>query len=247
MSIAYIFGNFLNLLLLKLLRVDYRLLFFIPKGRYSNLDILRFKTDIVTIFDVGANIGQSIKSYSKIFNESVIYSFEPNPVAFNYMKHKHGKNKKNKMYNMALGEASGIGVLNVPIDSEMATINKNENVATQNNHSESINVTITTGFDFMLDQNIQTIDLLKIDVEGYEIQVLKGFGQHILSNRIKLIYIEAGYDPEDQQHTYYNIISEYLVKFGFYPSGFYDNFRWGDKKHRLGFNNVLFVNTNIKM
>jgi hypothetical protein len=36
----------------------------------------------LTIFDIGANIGQSIKRFRRKFNKSKIYSFEPNPEIF---------------------------------------------------------------------------------------------------------------------------------------------------------------------
>ena len=40
------------------------------------------------IFDVGANKGQSIERYKKLFSKSEIHSFEPNPVEVNNMKEK---------------------------------------------------------------------------------------------------------------------------------------------------------------
>lgn len=46
------------------------------------------------IFDVGANKGQSIKRFSKIFNNPVIHSFEPLKDEFDYLK----KNYKKKKY-----------------------------------------------------------------------------------------------------------------------------------------------------
>ncbi|MFM7886566.1 MAG: hypothetical protein ACKPCM_07735 [Pseudanabaena sp.] len=43
----------------------------------------------------------------------------------------------------------------------------------------------------------------------------------------------------DMQH--FSGINDYLGKQGFWLCGFYDQFRWGDKKEYLGFVNALYI------
>ena len=60
--------------------------------------------------------------------------------------------------------------------------------------------TVKKGETFLLENKIQNVDLLKIDVEGHELKVIKGFGDHI--KNVRLIQFEYGV---------YNITSKDLL------------------------------------
>jgi FkbM family methyltransferase len=59
------------------------------------------------------------------------------------------------------------------------------------------------------------MSLLKIDVEGYETQVLAGARRLLEAQAIDLIYIEAGLDPLGTQQTYYRAIEDLLRPHGY--------------------------------
>jgi len=92
---------------------------------------------------------------------------------------------------------------------------------------------------------ITHIDLLKINTEGYELQVLNGFNEDFLKQKVKFIYAEAGFEKDDVLKNNYADLDARLKHLGFTTSGFYEPFRWGKHKLRLGFCNVLFVNINL--
>ena len=69
------------------------------------------------IFDVGANKGQSIERYKKLFSKPEIHSFEPNPVEVNNMKEKYKNEKKIFLNNCAVGEKEGKMDFNIMPDS----------------------------------------------------------------------------------------------------------------------------------
>ena len=60
-------------------------IFFYPRLRrfYKRKNIDQDNATI--IFDVGANKGQSIDFFSKIYKNVKIYAFEPNPKLYNYL------------------------------------------------------------------------------------------------------------------------------------------------------------------
>jgi len=93
--------------------------------------------------------------------------------------------------------------------------------------------------------NIQSIDLLKIGTEGYELEVLKGFDDAFLKEKVKFIYAEVGFGRTDIFKTHYADIEAYLTNLGFVTSGFYEPNRWGKKKLKLGFCNALFTNATL--
>lgn len=125
-------------------------------------DYLR-KNDIM--IDVGANIGIMTLGASLIVgSEGKIYSIEPHPKTFNFLKGNIALNRFTniEIFNVALGISSGnILFSNKKSDDQNAVI-MNEN---------GISVPIRR-LDELIDST--NIALLKIDVEGYEKFVLTG-------------------------------------------------------------------------
>ena len=77
---------------------------------YTNLDHLtKFLTDTEKpiIFDVGANKGQSIIRYKKLFQSPIIHSFEPNIDEVNILKQKYHNDKDLYLNNVAVGDKKG--------------------------------------------------------------------------------------------------------------------------------------------
>ena len=78
----------------------------IKEKKYRNFDqILKkvLKKNYNTIFDIGANKGQSLDRYKKLFDKSNFYSFEPSVEAFKVLKSKYGNSNDVKLFNTALG------------------------------------------------------------------------------------------------------------------------------------------------
>ena len=66
-----------------------------------------FKSKNIKIIDIGANIGQSIDRYDKIFNNPTIYSIEPSKKAFNKLSKKNSLKKNIFLFNFAIGDKKG--------------------------------------------------------------------------------------------------------------------------------------------
>jgi len=79
--------------------------------------------------------------------------------------------------------------------------------------SNKILLTIKKGSDYMVQNNIETIDFLKIDTEGYELNVLKGFNNFL--ENVKIIQFEYGGTFIDNNVTLIEVIN-YLRDKGFY-------------------------------
>ena len=161
----------------------------------------------ITVFDVGAHYGETIKLFSNKLKLKKIYSFEASPENFKILEKKTKKypSEKVKIYNFGLGEKISNSYINQALESSSSTINKlNEeskyfkrklkilNVNNQNLYSHQIPIKIFT-LDYFIENNeIDNIDLLKIDTEGYEFNIIKGLSRH--SQNIRLVYFEHHYD-----------------------------------------------------
>ena len=71
---------------------------------------------------------------------------------------------------------------------------------------------VRCGADYMLENNLTHIDFLKIDVEGFEFKVLKGFGEYLAD--IKYVQFEYGTGLRDAGSNLKQV-TDYLRSFGF--------------------------------
>lgn len=238
MSLKSSIRKLINALLERLIRNRPQSLWFIPNGRFPELDIIRSGVSIHTIFDVGANIGQTALNYHKFFPTAVIHSFEPVSSTYEILKKNTMGIKNISPVNIALGMEKGKMLIALEENNE---INSLKNLAHINDISAE-EIQINSGLNYCKNEKVTQIDLLKIDTEGYELDVLKGFDISFLSENVKFIYCEVGFNKDDIYKTHFSDLESYLKEVGFVTSWFYEPARWGKSRLILGFCNVLFSN-----
>jgi FkbM family methyltransferase len=152
--------------------------------------------DSPLIFDVGANIGQSVDCYSKAKPESIIHCFEPNPYAFEKLV-LHCKNRNHvKLVNSALSDRYGSTRFYATQRTELSSLLRPESWLSALSSDEKYKfdelfISCITLDQYCQDSGIEWIDILKIDVQGAEPKVLQGGAKLLSSNRIGLIYLEV--------------------------------------------------------
>lgn len=141
-----------------------------------------------TIFDVGANIGEYAQLIKKDIPKARVFSFEPNPYAFEKLSKLEGICAINK----GMGSRNDVLKLYMPSgknESSHATIIAD---AFDNKYElDNAEIQISTIKNFCLEKKITQIDFLKIDTEGYEMEVMKG-AEEILQT-IPFIQFEMNY------------------------------------------------------
>lgn len=144
-----------------------------------------------TFIDVGANIGlMSLFALKCVNNNGIIYSFEPEPETFIILRKNIEINKINNIraYNIGLGEGEYKSVIftNPYANRGCSSLRKPPN----QNNSKRFMVQIKTLDNFIIEHNITNIRMLKIDVEGWELQVLRGAKNLFQTIRAPIICIE---------------------------------------------------------
>lgn len=140
----------------------------------------RFGTDFMKTFvkpndiivDIGANIGYYALLEGKKADKGMIYAVEPIPKNNSLLrKNVELNNYKNvSVFQYAVGDKDGIGRMNVCDKGNWCSFTKNPN----SNIVEEIEVPLIT-LDSFVKQNIQkNPNLVRMDVEGYECQIIKG-------------------------------------------------------------------------
>jgi FkbM family methyltransferase len=200
---------------------------------------------IQTILDVGANIGQSTMKFIKSYPYSEIYCIEPVSNTFNQLL-KNTNSPNVKCYQLALGSENGNSEIKVyDARCDMNSLLKS-NIDIRNNDYRIEKIEVQTLTDFCLKNKINHINYLKIDTEGFDLEVLKG-GKELLVNKvIDLIEIEVGMNCQNKYHINMFDVKEYLESRNYYIFGIYEQVQeWIIKKPILRRCNALFISQKI--
>ena len=155
------------------------------------------KPDTV-FFDVGANFGYfGLVAGADVTHEGSIHFFEPNPLLANYIKKTASINglwNRSKVNQKAVGARKARLTLTVPggyFGSASMVIDA-QDIANYVDKSElvSFKVDQIALDDYVKENKLKRVDVMKIDVEGYEESVYAGMGQVIKQNPNLTVFLE---------------------------------------------------------
>lgn len=152
------------------------------------------KDECDVIFDIGA-------SYSPYLNyEKEVHYFDPQPSAIDLLKNNENKNKKSVFNSFGLSDEEIILPFYQPGDF------------VYKGHTKLGDFELKIGYDYLVKNNINKVDFLKIDVEGYELKVIKGFKEKI--GIFKYIQFEYGQVWQTVGYCLQDVVN-YLKEYGF--------------------------------
>jgi FkbM family methyltransferase len=166
------------------------------------------------IFDGGANVGNYCFLANEIMPECTIYAFEPVDATYQQLL----KNIHNIQHivpvKKGLFKENCASVINLFNSDEHSSLYDIQGLKTVSNQTQQIE--LICGDDFMKENNITSIDLLKLDVEGAEFDALIGFKNAIRKGSIKMVQFEYGYiniSTKNLLLDFYNFFEEngYIV------------------------------------
>lgn len=143
------------------------------------------------VLDVGANIGITTIPLAKRLNKAVIHSYEPMPenlLALNRVI-KFFKVKNTKVFPVALGEKSGQLKMVMPIVDSVKMQGLSHTYQEGDDDNGEIYTVEVKTLDEIYEKTGQNISAIKIDVENFEYEVLKG-GKKLLEKYKPIIYSE---------------------------------------------------------
>lgn len=155
------------------------------------------------VVDIGTNRGQSIDFFLRINPSAEIWSFEPNPKLFIFLRGKYQGYPNIHLSNLGISDKEGAltfyeNILDETSSFEVPNIDsiylKNKakilGLTPENLISDSYQINTTTITKFLEDFDGGTIDVLKIDVEGHEFNCIKGLSHWGETIPIKYIQME---------------------------------------------------------
>ena len=187
------------------------------KGVFNNIAANIELEDLVkdlkveTVIDVGSNKGQFLLLIENFFECKKIYSFEPIEEFYemqkNFFKYKNNIN----FFNFALGEKSSKNSFYITQRKDSSSFYKiNKSIKDNNDYKiiEKKEIQIHSLDEVMINENLNGSILLKIDVQGYEMEVLKGSIETL--KKIKYIIVEISdneiYENQSSSHSVINFL-----------------------------------------
>ncbi len=210
----------------------------------------------IIIIDVGAHRGETLRSFDKNAPKNYVYiGMEPNPDAYADFKRVANEIKSDKSeihcltsavgnkdgkVNFLRTKESAVGGILSPVEG------LSERVPTGDHHiAEEFEVDLVTVTSLVKKFALTSIDVLKIDTEGYDLEVLKGAIEIIEAKLPKIVITEVFFVPYRQDQAYFWDIATFMEKNGYHFVNLYDT--RDTSQGRLYTGNGLWVSPNIAM
>jgi FkbM family methyltransferase len=194
-------------------------------------------TRIRTVFDVGANVGQSAQRFAQEFPDAAIHSFEP--VASTFATLSRAVPPRVQCHHIALGATRNTGRMVTQGKHEMFYL-LGDNPAPSTAVLEEVSVDTLDGF--CAGHHIAHIDFLKIDTEGSDMAVLEGAADLLRDKRIGIIQVEASMNSRNTHHVAFGAFMSYLEPRGFRLFGIYEQWpEWPAGEPQLRRTNPVFI------
>lgn len=167
---------------------------------YHALGLLLDPKEVTTIIDAGASTGDISQRLANLFPLATIHAIEPYPPFHESLESIASKNKCIRPAKLALSDQNG---------SKFLQINKSEgtnSLLTANENGKAIygDLLSTTGEikvksqtldDFIHENAIEQVDLLKLDLQGSELPALTGASETLSKGKIKCVLCEIMFQP----------------------------------------------------
>ncbi|HYE60896.1 MAG TPA: FkbM family methyltransferase [Phycisphaerales bacterium] len=207
----------------------------LPFGIVPAYDVERLFGAPATILDVGANMGQTALEYARAFPGANIYAFEPVPATYEQLRTNVAHLPRVRAIPFGLGAREETVAIELgQADERNSVLNRAGAGATN-----TAMVRITTGDRWMAGEGLTSIDLLKIDTEGFDVQVLRGFEGTLAAGRVRAVMVECEFDRvTPEPHSNFRDIDQLLAPLGFRVVTFYTHCA---TPKGMAWGNVLFV------
>jgi len=182
---------------------------------------------IKTVLDIGANKGQFAMRIHKLLPDAEIFCFEPLSDCYEALKKQTKHNAKFRCFNYALGNEDGKQIIYHNEYSDSSSILPMEQLHieafpfTKNSKQEYIEIHKLDSISnsLKLNKNI----LIKIDVQGFEYQVIMGGAKTL--NDASILIIETCFEPLYKGQMIFDDIYSIIRKSGFSFKGIEEAFQ----------------------
>lgn len=180
--------------------------------------------DLKCLIDVGANKGQFSLAFRNLNPSAQIHAFEPLKLAAATFRRVFEGDARSELHELAIGASDGTAEIHISRRDDSSSLLPIGSLQTTHfpgtDELQTSEVTVVRLLTALRGQKLARPALLKIDVQGFELEVLKGCEEYL--DQFSLIYCECSYiQLYDGQALAHQIIS-YLAPKGFVLRGTYN-------------------------
>lgn len=203
--------------------------------------ISNLKTSSI-VLEAGTCEGIDTDFFSNFFIKGFVYGFEPIPELYIQACLRNNGKSNVKIYNCALGEKTG--KIKIHVSDRFDEPWGSSSILAPKDHltdhpqitfKKSIEVDCVNLDDWILDKNIQKIDLMWLDMQGYEPVMLKASMNSL--KKVKYLYTEVSLTELYEGIILYPEFKQFLLNNGF--EMIFEDLPWKNG------GNVLFKNTKL--
>jgi len=219
----------------------------VPLPLYRLFQRVRMLTPVGSIFDVGANIGQFSEWAAKCFPETPIHAFEPLSNCLEDLDKVAARFPRIQTHAFALGDESGEVEMYendfAPSSSLLPMTDRHREIWPKTAQDKKTRIRVRTMDEFTRETDIEGPIFLKIDVQGFELNVLRG-GEQTLKD-VAVIMSEVQFDAFYENQTDFLQLQNHLAERGFRFLEFADERRLRDEQ-RLVYADAVFVRKELQ-
>jgi len=177
--------------------------------------------DAATVVDIGANKGQFALLATELYPSATIYCFEPLAEPAARLRKMLGV--KITLFETAIGPCEGQGIIYVsrrPDSSSLLPIGRQAELSPGTELHEERVVPVAPLTNYFSREDIKYPAMLKIDVQGYELEVLRGCEPLLFY--FQYVYVECSFVELYRGQALVSRVISYLIQRNFELSGVYN-------------------------
>ena len=184
-------------------------------------ELLKTLSEDDIFFDIGANVGLYTCMVGKKLSMGQVHAFEPHPSNFERLRDNVTTNNISDrvvLHKYALSDKNG--EFDLSVQKSSAPAQGAHSLVSESDIGETVKVT-TYKADERVESDLPTPDVIKIDVEGAELRVLRGFEESLIKNTPK-IFCEIHTDRLEEDGASEEELIEYLSDIGYDVTELYE-------------------------
>lgn len=182
------------------------------------------------ILDVGANDGGTVAKFLHRFPGARILAFEPYAPLYQHLRRRFRNTTAVQALNVALGAAPGAARLHLYSGHRMNSLLRLDAdpanpMASGFSERGSVTVPVATVDDVVRERNLPRVDILKIDTQGYDLEVLRGAAAQLAARRVGAVLLELNFVPMYERQASFPELHALLSGHGYRLVDFYNHQR----------------------
>jgi FkbM family methyltransferase len=220
----------------------------VPPGIVVGLDLGRELRLVVggrsgpVCIDAGAHDGHFVDFLREHLRQPVIHAFEPAPEPFARLKARHGSTPGVVLVNAGLGGEPGKIEFNIydnqTLNSFLPMLPSGTDTLGSPKLVKTLSVPVHSLDTYADTAGLTGIDLLKIDTQGYELQILRGASRLLAGGRVESVLVEINFAPLYDRQVWAHEVIGFLHERGLHLVDFYEKCRLNP---HLGWCTALFT------